>query len=413
MIAFIRQMIARLGTFGVKPDDGQKVRMQKAIISVAGFLNCAALITIFGPLYFFFNEPVAGMVYTGFGLLTLINLLIYGFWHKDGERCGFILAVFALPAHWVGAFSLGGFSNSHGIILWGLFFPVLGSLVLFPLRQAMVWFLLYAVGLLLSIFLQPWLRPSNNVPMLAGYVILSLNILFLSLSALGMMMYFVQRRDEALRLLRGEQEKSENLLLNILPPEIAAILKNESRTIADTFDGVSILFADVVNFTPMSARMTATEIVTILNEVFSLFDELVEKYELEKIKTIGDSYMVAAGVPRPRRDHAHVLAQTALEIRELVSRREFQGRKLDFRIGLNSGPVVAGVIGRRKFIYDLWGDTVNTASRMESHGKSNAIQITQATYELIKDDFVCEAQGVIPVKGKGEMQVWHIVHRRV
>jgi guanylate cyclase len=162
----------------------------------------------------------------------------------------------------------------------------------------------------------------------------------------------------------------------------------------------------------MSAQMTAVELVELLNEVFTHFDELVEKYDLEKIKTIGDCYMVAAGVPRPRPDHAQVLTHLALEMQTYVAQRQFRGRQLAFRIGINSGPVVAGVIGRKKFIYDLWGDAVNTASRMESHGSGGLTQITQATYELIKDDFTCEPRGTVNVKGKGEMEVWHVVRAR-
>jgi len=208
------------------------------------------------------------------------------------------------------------------------------------------------------------------------------------------------------------QDKSEALLLNILPGEIVKILRHEPRTIADHFEGASILFADVVNFTPLSESMTPIELVELLNEVFSQFDQLVEKYGLEKIKTIGDCYMVASGVPRARHDHAQVLLAMALEMQEFVSSNEFFGRHLEFRIGLNSGPVVAGVIGRKKFIYDLWGDAVNTASRMESHGVGGIIQITRATYELVKDKFVCEPQGIIDVKGKGEMEVWFVAGHR-
>jgi len=151
--------------------------------------------------------------------------------------------------------------------------------------------------------------------------------------------------------------------------------------------------------------MTPTALVELLNKVFSYFDLLVEKYGLEKIKTIGDCYMVASGVPRPRDDHAQVLIAMALEMRDYVSEHQFSGRQLTFRIGVNSGPVVAGVIGRKKFIYDLWGDAVNTASRMESHGQGGFIQITRATYELVKDDFVCESHGIMNVKGKGEGNV--------
>jgi adenylate cyclase len=211
-----------------------------------------------------------------------------------------------------------------------------------------------------------------------------------------------------LNLLHVEQEKSENLLLNILPKKIAEILKNERRTIADKHDQVSVLFADIVNFTPMSALMTPVELVELLNEVFSYFDRLVEKYQLEKIKTIGDCYMVAAGIPQSRPDHAHILVRMAIEVRDHFAGQVFWGRRLAFRIGINSGPVVAGVIGHKKFAYDLWGDVVNTASRMESHGMEGQIQITRGTYELIRDEFICEPRGKVNVKGKGEMEVWHI-----
>jgi class 3 adenylate cyclase len=212
--------------------------------------------------------------------------------------------------------------------------------------------------------------------------------------------------------LRIEQEKSENLLLNILPKDIAELLKKKPDSIAEQYGEASILFADVVDFTPMSSQMKPIELVELLNQVFSQFDDLVEKYDLEKIKTIGDSYMVAAGVPRPRPDHAQAIVLLALDMQAAVAERKFGERQLSFRIGINSGPVVAGVIGRKKFIYDLWGDTVNLASRMESHGQKGAIQITRNTYELIKDEFVCEAKGRVKVKGADELEVWHVIGRK-
>jgi guanylate cyclase len=183
-------------------------------------------------------------------------------------------------------------------------------------------------------------------------------------------------------------------------------------SIAEQYSEASILFADVVNFTPMSSQMKPIELVELLNQVFSQFDALVEKYDLEKIKTIGDCYMVASGVPRPRQDHAKVITCLALDMQEIVRKSDYFGRKLTFRIGINSGPVVAGVIGRKKFIYDLWGDAVNTASRMESNGTGGLVQITQETYNLINDDFICESRGVINVKGKGELPVWFVHGRK-
>ena len=215
------------------------------------------------------------------------------------------------------------------------------------------------------------------------------------------LIYYIRQRDEF-------QRRSDDLLRNILPDEIANRLKDKNSFIAEKYSEASVLFADIVEFTPMSVQMTPTELVTLLNEVFSAFDVLVERHGLEKIKTIGDCYMAASGVPRPRPDHARALVQLALDMRALVESRTFQGRRLRFRIGINSGSLVAGVIGQRKFIYDLWGDAVNTASRMESHGTGGCIQITEATYQQIASDFKCEPYGPIIVKGKGEMLVWHV-----
>jgi len=222
---------------------------------------------------------------------------------------------------------------------------------------------------------------------------------------------FLQRRIIEQQRLEADslREQADNLLLNILPTDIATTLKSEQHIIADYHENASILFADVVNFTPMSASMTPAELVELLHQVFSRFDALVEKYGLEKIKTIGDCYMVAAGIPHPRVDHAQAITRLALDMQELVRQKFFSGKQLSFRIGINSGPVVAGVIGQKKFAYDLWGDAVNTASRMESHGVGGLIQITEATYEIIKNDFRCDAQGLIEVKGKGRIPVWHVL----
>jgi len=166
----------------------------------------------------------------------------------------------------------------------------------------------------------------------------------------------------------------------------------------------------MVGFTPLSAQLPPVEMVELLNEVFSFFDSLLDKYDVEKIRTIGDSYMVASGVPRGRPDHAQALVRMALEMRNYIATHTFRNDQcVSFRIGINSGSMIAGVIGRRKFVYDVWGDAVNIASRMESHGLGGAVQITRATYELIKDEFVCEPRGTVNVKGKGDMDVWLVI----
>jgi guanylate cyclase len=240
-----------------------------------------------------------------------------------------------------------------------------------------------------------------------------LNIGVVSSIAIFLLAYFVREKNRLFTLLLGEQIKSENLLLNILPKEIAAILKNDSRTIANHYTEASILFADMVGFTPLSAKLEPVEVVELLNEAFSYFDALLDKYNVEKIRTIGDSYMVASGVPHRRADHAQALVCMALEMRDFITNHVFRnGQKVSFRIGINSGPVIGGVIGKRKFVFDIWGDPVNVASRMESHGTGGTIQITRATYELIKDEFICESRGTVDVKGKGEMEVWLVLRAK-
>ena len=203
------------------------------------------------------------------------------------------------------------------------------------------------------------------------------------------------------------------MLLNILPESIALRLKESSETIADGYDEVTVLFADIVGSTSLFSRLEPAEAVDWLNDVFTMLDGLVKKHKLEKIRTIGDSYMVASGLPEPRSDHARAMAQFALEmVSRLNQMPPRYGVRLNFRLGINSGPLVAGVIGQLKFQYDLWGDTVNIASRMESQGVSGEVQISHATYELIESEFACESRGSLPIKGKGEMDTWFLKGRR-
>jgi class 3 adenylate cyclase len=228
-----------------------------------------------------------------------------------------------------------------------------------------------------------------------------------------MLIYLLREKNRAFDLLEAEKQESERLLLNVLPKEIAPRLKNGNKTIADRYGAASILFADIVDFTPISMHMSAEDMVALLNQIFTHFDSLVDKYDLEKIRTIGDSYMVASGLPRPREDHAQALASLALDMTEFVNTLPARnGDDVNIRVGINSGSVVAGVIGKRKFQYDVWGDMVNTASRMESHGTPGRIQVTDRTYALLKDAFDFEQRGCIDIKGKGEMNTWYLLGRK-
>jgi class 3 adenylate cyclase len=226
--------------------------------------------------------------------------------------------------------------------------------------------------------------------------------------------YFIEhatRRDYLLRRrVQAEQEKADRLLLNILPAPVAERLKREPETIADDFPEVSVLFADVVDFTKMTGSMRAGEVVGWLNRLFTAFDDLAERHGLEKIKTIGDAYMVVGGLPIPRGDHAAAVAAMALAMQAEVARLNASSRPpVALRIGIHTGPVVAGVIGKRKFSYDLWGDTVNLAYRMEAQGVPGRIQVTPAVHERLEEAFAFEARDPIAVKGKGEMPVYFLL----
>ncbi len=247
-----------------------------------------------------------------------------------------------------------------------------------------------------------------------------LNIAGVSVVTFLALRYFVRERERAMdaldrehRLLQVERAKSERLLLNVLPQSIAERLKEREEIIADAFPEVTVLFADIVGFTPQAERVSPNRTVEMLNDLFSEFDRLTEQRELEKIKTIGDAYMVAGGLPEPTSDHAETVADLALDMLEVArSRTLSDGEPVRLRIGIDSGPVVAGVIGRRKFIYDLWGDTVNTASRMESHGTPGCIQVTARTQALLGDRYTLSDQHHVQIKGKGEMTTYFLTGRR-
>jgi guanylate cyclase len=293
------------------------------------------------------------------------------------------------------------------VILWSLFAP-LGAVAFDRPGRAWPWFAAFVATIFLAVVFSEVVRP-DGADLPEGFVLTFdiLNIVVVSLVGILLLVTFARGREVA-------QARVETLLLNVLPADVAQRLQADPNSIADHFDDVSILFADVVDFTPLSSRLDAREVVGLLDRLFTTFDELVDRYEVEKIKTIGDCYMVAAGVPTERPDHAHALAGLAFEMRECAKRflADRDGHGLRLRIGISSGPVVAGVIGRRRFVYDLWGDTVNMASRMESHGAPDFIQITRSTWELLRDDFAAEPLGLVDVKGKGAIETWRLVGPR-
>jgi len=347
----------------------------------------------------------------GFGLtmmLPVIFILIVGtslvVSHKTRNH---YYAVYAeiLCIMYITAFiqwSIGGVFDSGFVMVWSFIGPIT-ALMFFSFRQSAVWYVLFVINLVITVLFNDFFASH-------GYDVAFRNQSFFFLMNLGIASlvgfifagYFVTNAI-------AERERANRLLLNVLPKKIAEVLKIDGGTIADRFDSVSVLFADIAGSTPLFAQLEPTEVLDWLNQVYSIFDQLVDKYGLEKIRTIGDNYMVAAGVPVTRRDHAQAITRLALDmlhaLGEIPPRND---KRLQVRIGSNSGPLVAGVIGKSKFHYDVWGDTVNIASRMESHGEVGKIQITENTYNLIKDEFECVSRGSIPIKGKGEMRTWYL-----
>jgi adenylate cyclase len=395
-------LLERTLSIGADPDDTADERFRRRLL-VGVALIILPVAVVWGCLYWAIGERAVALTPWAYATGSAISLAVFARTRSFAFlRTAQQLLILVAPA--LGTIMLGGLDESSSVILWSLFAP-LGAVAFDRPSRAWPWFAAFVATILLALVLSEVVRPDGaDLPEWFVRTFDVLNIVVVSLIALLLLVTFARGRDTA-------QARVEALLLNVLPAEVAQRLQSDRGSIADHFDDASILFADVVDFTPLSSRLDAREVVELLDRLFTSFDELVDRHDVEKIKTIGDCYMVAAGVPTKRPDHAHALAGLALEMRECARTciPEGAGHDLRLRIGISSGPVVAGVIGRRRFLYDLWGDTVNMASRMESHGTPDAIQITRSTWELLRDDFVVEPLGLVDVKGKGAVETWRLV----
>jgi adenylate cyclase len=397
-IGWIDSGAVLLSRIGADPKDDQELRHRKSLLVLLAVLILPVSV-VWGSVYLAFGSPVGILPFIYFAI-SIASLVLFA--RTRNFRLLLVIQLLdILLTTTAGQMLVGGFIPSGGVGLWGILAP-LGALVFLEVRQAVRWFGAFVLVFLLTGIAGEVLFPDADLPIWFTSTMLALNVIGTGAVAFTLLASFANQRNAALA-------ESELLLMNILPRSIAVRLKAASQTIADHFDSASILFADVVDFTPLAQRLPPAEVVGILDHLFSHFDALVERHGLEKIKTIGDCYMAAAGVPNPRPDHARRAALLALDMRDAVATSAVAGHSgLELRIGINSGPVVAGVIGTKRFIYDLWGDAVNTASRMESQSTPGEIQITRATYDLLNDEFVCRRRGTILVKGKGQMETWYL-----
>lgn len=382
---------------GTNPGDDRDLVVRKRT-AVATTLSLCVGHLIFTVTAWIADRPVVLLLSLLMVVLEFANLALFIRLRSIGIFVA-ITVVIGYMALLTGIVLFGGLTVTPGTATWALLGP-LGVILLLGGRTWIAAFGGLIALLVTALVLQGYADPLPPLPYGSALALAIVNVLGPAALATGLVLYIDGQRREAKR-------QSDTLLRNVLPDAIAERLKGGERVIADQYDDASVLFADIVNFTPIAERWSPHDVVAILNGLFTEFDRLAERFRLEKIKTIGDAYMVVAGVPVPREDHAEAAMQMALAMHAHVAgRAELGGLPLQIRTGIASGPLVAGVIGEQKFSYDLWGDTVNTAARMESSGIPGCIQITDETFRLLGDRYPFVRRHAIEVKGKGLMDTW-------
>ena len=406
----MERLLAWAGRIGADPRDHPDLRLRKLML-VTFVVTFWPLPLLWSLLYLAYGERIAAAIPFGYDVVALASLALFAATRRFGPFRAINIALFVcLP--FLLQLALGGFAPSSGVVMWSVVAPF-AALVLAGVRAAAWWLAAFGVELAAAALLDPGLSGRNGLPPAVVTAFFALNIGALAAVAVALMATFVSQKDLATRLLAIERERSETLLLNVLPREIAPRLKAGESPIADAYADATILFADIVGFTPLTQRLAPRETVSLLDATFSQFDRIADEHGVEKIRTIGDNYMAVAGVPRPRPDHAAAVARMALAMRRYLDELRSRGEdRIDFRIGIESGPCVGGVIGLRKFVFDIWGDPVNTASRMESHGVAGRIQVGESAYAHLRGDFELEERGLVEIKGKGSLRTWFLLRER-
>ncbi len=396
-------LLGRLLLVGTAPDDSDEDVNRKRRLTLLVVMIIPAGI-VWGLAYLGLGCEKSSLIPMSYAVLSAVSLAHFGLTKRYVffANTQFLL-ILLLPnlLQW----SLGGFVDGSAVMVWSILAP-LGVLTSFGPRPAVGWFVAYALLCIATGFAEPWLpEPEASVSASARTAFFVMNLLVVTSLVFVVVQHFARMQLEA-------RDESDRLLLNILPAAVVRRMKRDHSLIADEFSDVTILFADIVGFTELSSRIPPHGLVSLLNDIFSRFDQLADLHGLEKIKTIGDAYMVAGGIPTARPGHQRDVAEMALQMRDVVAEAAHAlGEPLQVRIGVHTGPVVAGVIGKRKCIYDLWGDSVNTASRMESHGLAGAIHVTDAVYAALHDRYTFEERGPIVIKGKGEMCTYLLTGR--
>jgi len=413
-------LLERVARAAVDENDSEDLRMRKTLLMLAsGLMNVAAIVWL--AIYWIMGLKLPTTIPLLYQAISVIILAIY-LKTRNFDFFRFAQLSLFLFAPFVIQWSIGSFVNSSGIVLLALLAPV-GAMVVLGSRESIPWFVAYVVLTVVSGVFDYFLAAGDlsGVPMRTVAVFFVLNFTILSSIMYLLLRYFVQQKDvfqaELSRqheLVREEQQKSEQLLTTILPSHIAQRLKRDQSTIADGFADVTVMFADIVGFTTLAEELTPKEVVSFLDGVFTRFDELADKHGVDKIKTIGDAYMVAGGLSGEGTHYVDAVAAMALEMLELARNDDVMKRyKAAFHVGFATGPVIAGVIGARRFIYDLWGDTVNVASRITSEAPSGQILVDKTTYRRLGGRYQFGSPQDLTFKGKGQMTVYQLMGKRL
>lgn len=424
-----RSILSKLSRRVITENDSERDRLNKTLtIFACGLMGFGAMLWLF--IYKMMGIRFSTTVPLVYLMLSAASLGMY-LWNRNFAVFRFIQVSLFLFVPFVMQWSIGSYVSSSGVMLWALLAPI-GVMMFQGARQALPWFFAYLVMTAVSGFFDFYLGEGEQqgVSMQSVAVFFSLNFAAMSSIVFLLMSYFVAKRDalqakvdEQNSLLKIEQEKSERLLLNILPGPIAERLKESHATIADGFADVTVMFADIIDFTSLSGEMPPKSMVALLNDVFSQFDRLAEKHGLEKIKTIGDAYMVAGGLAAQEdghfasgtiHDYSGAICALALDMLEHMAEvSKSLPNPLQIHVGIGTGPVVAGVIGIKKFIYDLWGDTVNIAARVTGEATAGMVLVDAITYRRVRHQFEFEGpRTLLNVKGKGDVVVYRLLARR-
>lgn len=404
MLAALRRLRDRILRIGTQPLDRPDDRLRKEALLLTS-VAITVLATVWVVMLLALERPLSAAIPFAYQVVSVVGLA-YLARRRDFNLYRFSQLGSMLVLPFILQWSLGGFVNSSAVMIWAFSAPV-AALVLYGTRQAAAWFGGYLALTVVSGLIDPTIS-AGAVPLPENLRLLFfvLNIAALSFVAYAVLQYFVAARERA-------QQETDRLLHNILPLQIADRLRAGEQRIADDHAAVTVLFADVVGFTPMAREAGAREVIDLLDQLFTRFDSVADRYGLEKIKTIGDAYMAVAGAPDARADHVRAAADMALAMLDETAQCSLTLRRsLAIRIGIHTGPAMAGVIGRRKFAYDLWGDAVNVASRMESHGVAGRIHVTGAVEEALRGEYLFEGRGSVDVKGLGEMRTFFLVGKR-